>query len=388
MRITQPLKQILSATRDQWDRPETRPTVRQNFARMINCRTLALGAEVYASESEEKLVYHTCKSRACPSCGHRATQLWQREQWAALPEIPYAGIVLTMPDVLWPIFQQNRHLLHDMAALGAAVIQQWVKNRYGVRVLIMVVQHTFGRRLNFNPHLHILVSAGGLQESEGRWIAPLTFDKEALMHMWRFAVITYLRQALKAKVLKSDLPAEELKRTLTTQYERWWNIQLTRLMSKRHFLGYAGRYIRHPPIAQHRFVKVTDQEIQFLRKDLKLKRQVLTRYSIEDFVATLAEHVPDRYRHGMRYFGLLAPRRKGQTSAALFALLGQEKRPRPRRLSWANSLRKNFGVDPLVDSGGRSMQWVGRLKPTAQLHAPTPVVDPKNTPSLCGRRQP
>jgi hypothetical protein len=93
---------------------------------MIDCRTPALGAEVYASETEQKLVYHTCKSRACPSCGHRATQLWQREQWTALPDIPYAGIVLTMPDILWPIFQQNRHLLYDLGALGAAVVEEWV----------------------------------------------------------------------------------------------------------------------------------------------------------------------------------------------------------------------------------------------------------------------
>jgi Putative transposase/Transposase zinc-binding domain len=352
MRVKQPIKQILSATRGHWDRPEARPVVRQNFERMINCRTPALGAEIYASKSEEKLVYHTCKSRACPSCGHRATQLWQREQWASLPDIPYTGIVLTMPDVFWPMFQQNRHLLHDMAALGAAVVQQWVKSRYGVRVLIMVVQHTFGRRLNFNPHLHILVSAGGLQESEGRWVAPLSFEKKALMHMWRYAVTTYLREALKAKVLKSDFGVIELKRILTTQYERWWNIKLTGLMSKQHFLGYAGRYIRHPPIAQHRFVKVTDREVQFWRKDLKLKRQVLTRYPTEEFVATLAEHVPDHYRHAIRYFGLLAPGSKRQTSGALFALLGQEKRPRPQRLSWANSLRKHFRVDPLVDTGG------------------------------------
>src|SRR5271166_2519123 len=339
MRIEQPLKQILSATRGHWDRPETRDAVRENFARMIDCRTPALGAEVYASETEEKLVYHTCKSRACPSCGHRATQLWQREQWTALPDIPYTGIVLTMPDVLWPTLQQNRHLLHDLAALGAGVIEQWVTAKYGVRVLIMVVQHTFGRSLNFNPHLHILVSAGGLQESEGRWIAPLRFSKKALMHMWRYAVITYLREAIRAKVLTSEWTSEELLAVLTTQYERWWNIDIDHFKSKWQFLRYAGRYIRHPPIAQHRFVKVTDGEIQFWRKDLKQKRRVLTRYSSEDFVATLAEHVPDRYRHGMRYFGLLAARTKGQTFAALFALLGQQKRPRPRRLSWASSLR-------------------------------------------------
>src|SRR5271165_7398314 len=107
-----------------------------------------------------------------------------------------------MPDVLWPVFRPNRHLLRDLPTLGAAVIQQWAKLKYGVRVPIMVIPHTFGGRLNFNSHLHTLVSAGGLRESEGRWVNSLLFnedkDKGTRMRMWRFAVITYLRAALKA----------------------------------------------------------------------------------------------------------------------------------------------------------------------------------------------
>lgn len=239
----QPLKRILESTRGLWDRPETRSAVRENFGRMIVCRTAALGAEFYASETEKKVIYHTCKSKSCPSCGHRATQQWQREQWAALPDMPYVGICFTMPDVLWPIFRQNRHLLHDLPALGAEVIQQWVKAAYGVRVLIMVVPHTFGRRLTFNAHLHTLVSAAGLQESEGRWIGSLCFDKDALMRRWRYAIITFLREALKANLLRSNSRAEGLRAVLTKQYERWWNIDIDQFKSKSQFLRYAGRYI-------------------------------------------------------------------------------------------------------------------------------------------------
>ena len=136
MKLKDPIKEILIAARPFWDHPGTRSSVRGNFQRMIDCRTSALGAEIYASATEEKVGYHTCKSRACPSCGHRATLLWQRELWASLPDIRYAGIVFTMPDVLWPIFQRNRHLLHDLPALGAAVIKQWVKIKFGVEVLI------------------------------------------------------------------------------------------------------------------------------------------------------------------------------------------------------------------------------------------------------------
>ena len=89
MRNRELLRQILEGTRDLWDRPDTRPDVRENFARMLNCRTAALGGEVYASPTgEETLFCHTCKSRACPSCGYRATLLWQEMMRALLPDTP------------------------------------------------------------------------------------------------------------------------------------------------------------------------------------------------------------------------------------------------------------------------------------------------------------
>jgi hypothetical protein len=268
-----------------------------------------------------------------------------------------------MPNILWPIFRQNRHFLYDLPRLGAAVIQQWLKTQYGVRVLILVVEHTFGRSLTFNPHLHILVSAGGLHEEEGRWVNNLVFDRDRLMRMWRWAVITLLRRAVKARALTSELSPYQLEDTLTTQYERWWNIHVAHFKTKWQFLRYAGRYIRRPPIAQHRFERITDGVVEFWRKDLRLKQRVLTTYPIEKFVSLLAEHVHDRYRHAIRYFGLLAPVAKHRISAAMFMLLGQEKQARPRRLSWRNALLKYFGVDPLLDSQGREMTWVRRVSP-------------------------
>lgn len=366
MRGKHSLKSILARGREYWDRPQTLPHVRRNFEKVINCRTSALGAELFASPNEEKLVYHTCKSRICPSCGHRATLLWQREQWAALPDIPYAAVVFTMPNHLWPIFQKNRHLLHDLPVIASATIEQWARAEYGVRLSIVVVPHTFGRRINFNPHLHILVSRGGLQEASARWIAALEFNKSKLMRIWRYAVVSYLREALKARLLETALGSDALKRLLTTQYERRWNIFVDRFTSKLHFLRYAGRYVRHPPIAEHRFVRLSDRDVEFLTKDLKQKQTVVTRQSIEEFVSTLAEHVPDFYRHGMRYFGLLAPRSKRITAAALFTLLGQARRSRPRRLSWRHSIEKDFGIDPLLDSKGQPMRWVRRIAPGVQ----------------------
>lgn len=117
-------------------------------------------------------------------------------------------------------------------------------------------------------------------------------------------------------------------------------------------------------IAARDNAQAEDCEIEFRVKDKIQKCWVKFSYRPEEFVALLAEHVPDHYRHAIRYFGLLAPRTKGQISAAVFLLLGQRRQSRPRRLSWAFSLQRDFGRNPLVDRNGHTMRWIGRLKPS------------------------
>lgn len=283
---------------------------------------------------------------------------------AALPDIPYVNVNFTMPCELWPILRQNRRLWHDLPAVAAAAVQHWVNAKYGARVLLLVVQQTFGGLLTFHPHLHILVSAGGLQESGRRWIARLRFDKRELMHCWRYALTTYLARAGEAHLIRSNMSSDEIKALLEGQYKRSWNVFVGHITSKTRFLRYAGRYMRRPPIAEYRLERVTAQIVEYLGKDTRAKQPLKLRFSNEGFVDALKDHVLDRFRHAMRYFGLLSPRSKHLTSSGLFALLEQTRRPRPRRLSWADSFHKHFRTDPLIDSLGQRMYWTGRISPT------------------------
>ena len=257
----------------------------------------------------------------------------------------------------------HRHLQHDLPALGAAVLQQWAWDPYRVRVCGVVIQHTFGGRLNHNPHLHMMVSAGGLKPAEARWVEPLTFDREQIMSRWRSAVTSYLWKAHRDGMLRQSSLPEEFNDLILAQVQRWWNIRISRQMSKKHFLGYAGRYIRRLPISQKRILQVTEEEVVYLSKDTRTKTLLEARCTPAEFVAMLSQHVLDRYQHSMRYFGLLAPRTKKQTSAAVFALLGQQPLPKPPRQRWAASLKKHFGVDPLIDEFGNRMHWVGHRQP-------------------------
>ena len=135
------------------------------------------------------------------------------------------------------------------------------------------------------------------------------------------------------------------------------------LSSKEHFLRYAGRYVRRPPIAQRRITYIGKGNVTFWFKDKKLRRRVYIQRSLEEFIDRWAQHIPERHTHAVRNFGLFAPRAVRQTSAAIFAILGQEQRRRPRPRPWADSLRRDFGHDPLLDQTGKRMKWVRRLAP-------------------------
>jgi hypothetical protein len=365
MKTHHPLKQILARTRPHWDQANTRAAVRWAFNRALQCRTLELGAEVYASGDEKLIVPHSCKSRPCSSCGYRATTQWQRERWAALPDTLYKGITFTMPDVLWPFFRENPPLCKALSALAAKIIQARMSARYGVRVGVIAILHTFNGKLEFNSHVHTMVTEGGLCGASDTWVARVYYDRNRLMDSWRRAVIALLRAALRAGQLQTAMTFEQMEALLTQQERRWWSVNIQTFKSKGHFLKYAGRYLRRPPIAQRRITQIGKRTITFWVKDKKQHRRIYVQCSLGEFIDRWAQHIPERYQHAVRAFGLFAPRALAQSSAAIFAILGQEERPRPKPRRWADSLKRDFGRDPLLDSTGKRMKWVRRLPPKA-----------------------
>jgi hypothetical protein len=367
------LRDLLVQTRPYWDRPETRPAVRAGYAKALQCQTIELGAEVFSSDNEEKVFRHTCKSRPCSSCGYRATVRWQRERFAALPDVPYKGITFTMPDVLWPLFHDNPHLATALSALAARVIQTRISIRSGLRVGVMAILHTFNGKLEFNSHVHTLVTAGGLYGLSDMWVSTVFYERNRLMEGWRRSVIRLLRTALGCGQLVSSLTADELETLLTEQENRWWSVKIQSYNSKTHFLGYAGRYVRRPPIAQKRITYVDQQIVRFWYKDKRLRRRIDVEVTTEEFVDRWGQHIPERYRHAVRSFGLFAPRATQRTFDAVFAILGQERRPRPKPRPWAESIMRDFKRNPLLDSKGKPMTWTRRIaaKPSSYLSGGT-----------------
>ena len=342
-----------------------RPAVRKAFREVLQCRTAELGAEVYASENQELILYHTCKSRACPSCGHRANVQWLRERWAALPNALYKGIAFPMPDLLWPFFRDNPPLAKALSALAAEPMQARVSAKYGLRVGVIAFLHTFNGKLEFNSHVHTMVTGGGLHGSSNTWVSSVYYDRDLLMEAWRKAVIALLRAALRAGQLRTELTADQMEDLLTHLGRCWWSIKIQSFEDKGHFLQYAGRYVRRPPIAQRRITWIGERTVRFWYEDKVLRLRVYLQCSLEEFIDRWVQHIPEPYHHAVRSFGLFAPRALGQTSAAISVILRQERRPRPKPRPWAESIERDFGHDPRLDHTGKRMKRVGRLAPKA-----------------------
>lgn len=393
MRYDHPLKRILSQMRPYWDRDEKRPAVRRVFGKALQCHTAELGAEVYSSEDQELILYHTCKSRACPSCGYRAQLQWLRDRWAALPDALYKGITFTMPRVLWELFGDNPPLAKALSALAAETIQARVSAKCGLRVGVIAILHTFNGKLEFNSHVHTMVTGGGLHGSSNIWVSRVYYDRDLLMKSWRKAVITLLRAALRAGQLHTKMTVDQMEEMLSQQEQCWWSIKIQSFEDKWDFLQYAGRYVRRPPIAQRRITWIGERTVRFWRKDKKLRRRVEVQCSLEEFIDRWSQHIPEPCQHAVRSFGLFAPRSLGQTSAAIFVILRQDRKPPPKPRPWAESVKRDFGHDPLLDHTGKRMKWVRRLAPkmspyselSRTCHHPTAAIPRWEMPaSACG----
>lgn len=130
----------------------------------------------------------------------------------------------------------------------------------------------------------------------------------------------------------------------------WWSIHIQCFKGKEHFLRYAGRYARRPPIAECRIQDVSNGLVSFWYRDKRLKQQQTVVCTVTEFIDRWAQHIPKRYRHAVRYCGIFASRHWNQVAETAFLLSGQRRRSKPKRLPWNLSVHRLWGHDPLTDN--------------------------------------
>ena len=358
-----PLRRLFNST---WDTllaklgDTIRPIVIECVEKMLWCSSSVYGSKHYKCENPEcthsKYVHHSCKSRACSSCGTKATENWVAKQRHILPQCEWQHIVFTMPDVFWPFFAMNRPLLNEIFKLAADILQGWASQK-GLEIGIFGALHTYGRQFNWNIHLHLSVTAGGLCKTTGAWKS-IYFDVDTLRKCWKAAIIEFFRKRHGAITLPEEFDHPlDWYNFLDGQRHGYWHVYLARKNSEANqTVNYLGRYLKKLPLSASRLRHMAANEklnIRYL--DHRTKRYETMEIDAEALVLLLIEHIPDKHFKMIRYYGFLANCKRGELLPKVYAALDEPLKEQPKQPSFAVMLKAYVGVDPFecILCGGR-----------------------------------
>jgi hypothetical protein len=338
-------------------------------AKMLGCGDPENGFATYICSScgkEEKKVAFSCKSCFCLSCGKVYTDQWARGIEAILfAGVAYRHTVLTIPDELRDYFYWNSELLSELMKVGIecledtlrAVLRRRVKGGY-----IVVIQ-TNGRSGSYNPHVHIIMTAGGV--AQGRqadyWVALKYFPYEILHKKWQY----YLFEMLKEKV-----PGREMKGLIDRLYGKYpqglvANIQKGAVPKRiKDLAKYLAKYVVSPPISVRRIESYDGQRVKYWYNDHKSGRRKEEEVDVYTFIGRMVQHILPKGMQRIRYYGLHATAVYEKVRKKIKAIVPADAAQCRETFSigrkgYRQLVIETSGKDPFVCShcGGEMMLW-------------------------------
>jgi len=330
---------------------------------------------------EIRIVPHSCKSRFCPTCGKHATDRWADGALSDLLDVPYHHVVLSAPWQLRPILAMNREVgLSILCRAASACLSQWARDQHEMRMGIVTVLHTFGSDLRWHPHVHVLVTEGGLSLDGTRWVEPYNLgwlmSHAGLKKMWKYHVVSAFRQAHKSGELRFPASSRFLKRypgfnwLLNQLWQLTWYAHIGAcLLDPSATLRYIGRYTKRAVLAEYRITHYDGKTVRFAFKDYaEGGKTSFKTLPVLAFIGRLVRHIPDKHLGTVRYAGLFCTRWRqryleqarvalGQEQAETLSASDQGPEPALSHRSWRERQKARTGTDPLTCSHcGRSLE--------------------------------
>lgn len=186
-----------------------RSAILSNAQKVRDCRDpKKMGYHLYRCPNgcgDERIVPHSCKSRFCSSCGKVATDHWMNKMSVDLLNVPYHHIVFTIPQELRNLFGWKRALLGVLFTTAKDAALSICSLKYDYIPGIVMAQHTFGSDLKFNPHIHMLVTEGGLSPDRKRWAHNAFIPWGMLKARWKYHIASHLKPKLKRAIAEGTV---------------------------------------------------------------------------------------------------------------------------------------------------------------------------------------
>ncbi len=372
---------------DQWDDflndPQVlerglRDTTSKEVLKMIDCGTFNSGFELYECPNcnQAHAICYTCKSRFFPSCGVKYAKQRAYNISKNCLDVSHRHVVFTMDNRLREFFLKDRSILNILfksvkETLFYTFNKMNSKNDSFTPGIIMNI-HTFGRALNWNPHVHCLVTEGGINNK----------------HVYQ--KIDYIHYETLRKSFMRNL-TKNIKDSLQTHTKEYLDIsQLIRVMYKEHKNGfyvhapsvkkqkdydalihYIVRYTGRPVMAQSRIIDYNKEKktIQYYYEDHLTDEKVIVSEHVFTFMKKLIIHIPATIFKMIRYCGIYATvnhRHKKKVKAIILKSDRITKNSLPYRRDLILILILIFGVDPLLCTCGHYMEFIGYYIPLSE----------------------
>ena len=325
-----------------------------------NCRSEVLGYHLFQCSDcgKQKMQYHSCRNRHCPNCSSSKQQEWVEARMRELIPCKYYHVVFTLPHQLNSIVLGNRKALYKMLFDAAHYTLHCFGNeeRYlGAVAGIISVLHTWGQNLSFHPHIHCIVSGGGITK-QGQWQEAKKvkygslYPVQAMEQVYRGRFMHLLKQGIRSGEI--SLPPEaDFNLLQTMMYSTRWVV-----FAKQPFGGpqqvveYLGRYTHKVAISNHR-IRSVDQEhnVTFDYKDYAaggVKKQMTLTGA--EFLRRFTEHILPKGFCKIRSAGMYSNHGRRTRIDAILTQLKVPLHAPEVAVPWHIRFIERTGMNPLI----------------------------------------
>jgi hypothetical protein len=303
------------------------------------CRTAALGGHVEQCGhcDHQRIAYNSCRNRHCPKCQTMAKEQWLQQRQDELLPIPYFHVVFTMPPAITAIALQNKRTVFQILFRCSAQTLLTIAadpQHLGATIGFFSILHTWGQNLLFHPHVHCVVTGGGLTQDQESWVAsqPRFFlSVRVLSRLFRRLFLEALQQAHSRGQLQFHgelIPlrdarafAQHLEPARQTE---WVVYSQPPFGSARHVIEYLGRYTHRVAIGNQRLLACDNEQVTFQYKDYNSsdpQRARLMSLRADEFLRRFLLHVIPAGFQRIRHYGLYSNRNRAHTLARCRVLL-------------------------------------------------------------------
>ena len=321
-----------------------RTSVIENVDKMLHCGDPSFGGAMYSCSScgNLKFVPFRCKSRFCPTCGNKYSIDRTTAMSFKLVAVQHRHCVFTIAEELRPFFLKDRSLLNCLFhAVRSVILRMFFKLNKSLAFTpgFICVLHTFGRDLKWNPHIHCLISEGGVGNS-GLWRNVNHFNFKLMRDSFQTALLNELHDRLGDSFKK-------VKAAVYADHKNGFYVYAKpRKCDPASVIKYIGRYLGRPVIATSRIDNYDGDSVTFHYNRHEDDKLVTETIPALDFIKRLIQHIPEKHFKMIRYYGIYARHR--DSDKRLNRAISKEKHNRYLSFNrWRECIASSFGYDPL-----------------------------------------